>query len=197
MFIDFRGLSEPLLQFIHDKHRRRAVGGIGRQEMQLRLDILIAGMRIVAARLGTLVVDRAYVVVAEEGAGHLLEHEVVVLVDAQVCADEGGRLHPEQGRDPLDIGFVDARAESAAAVAAFRAVDVREDLGVDLVDDFIESRDPLQKRGFEKFLRPGEVVFCAFEKLAVFFEHDITFDGWTLSGVVRRATVLRRDWSGR
>lgn len=118
------------------------------------MEILPVGVREFRAGLGADIIDAAVIISSQKGAGHLLQHIIIVLIDAEILLDELLGLHPKMFGDPFDILVGEQRAGGLTAIGTFKAVSSAEFL----IMQFLHF--PIQI--------PGWLLFKFLEKLFMF-----------------------------
>lgn len=120
------GLSQFLHQFFQHEITCGAEGGILQRERLPFDEYILVSIRKPLAIRGSLVVDGAEIISAQERAGGGPGDEIAFLIHTKVGLDELALLHPEVFGNPLHIWGLEAGRVALAAVCALQAINPGE-----------------------------------------------------------------------
>lgn len=111
------------------------------------------GMGIFSAGFGTVLIDGAVVIGAQERTGNALQHLIAFFIGAEILGFKISRFHAEVARQPIDVFIGKEWSCGFAAVGALEAICIGEDLLVCMLHLFIQIAWFLAFQLFDELLK--------------------------------------------
>lgn len=124
--------------------------GIAISQVQDLEHLLPVGMGIFVACARTVIINRTQIILIKEGTRSILQHVVVVFIDAKVPLDKGRRTDTKYSGESLNVVLIENGTCRLATISAGAAINLFENLFMKAMERSIQVSRVCLLQGIQK-----------------------------------------------